>query len=94
MADVAGHIDSVQHEVGHGQHVRQWLFLHAVDGVLQRGAIRRCFDLSFEVINGAGEKSTGAAGWVKHALTQLRVESVHHELSDCARRVVLASVTG
>ena len=34
MTDVGGHVDAVQHHVGHGQHVRQGFLLNAVDRFL------------------------------------------------------------
>lgn len=92
MPDIAGHIDAMQHQVGHGQHVGQRFFLNAVDAVLQRDAVCGCSDLCFQVLNGAGQEAARATGRVQHALAQLRVENVHHELGDRAGRVVLASI--
>ena len=36
VADVARHLDAVDHHVGHAQQVRQRLLLHAVDALLQQ----------------------------------------------------------
>ena len=42
----------------------------------------------------AGEKAAGAAGGVEQDFAGLRVDAVHHEGGDGARRVILARVAG
>ena len=42
----------------------------------------------------AGEKAAGAAGGIEQDFAGLRVDAVHHEGGDGARRVVLARIAG
>ncbi|MDT4839834.1 hypothetical protein FQZ97_736350 [compost metagenome] len=47
-----------------------------------------------QVLDGADQKAAGAGGGVEHHFAQLRVDHVHHELSDSAWRVELARIAG
>ena len=94
VADIARHLDAVEHQVGHAQQVRQLLLLHAQDAGLQQRLLLGVAHLLAQVLDGAHQKAARASGGVEHALTQLRVDHVHHELRDGARRVELARVAG
>ena len=94
VADVAGHLDAVQHQVGDAQHVRQLLLLHAQDAGLQLRLLLGVAHLLAQVLDGADQKAAGAGGRVQHLFTQLRVHHVDHELGDGARCVELARVAG
>ena len=68
MADIGGRVDAVQDHVGDAQHVRQGFFLHAMNGGLQGFFILFRFPVIIAlVVNGAGEKATGAASGVADA---------------------------
>ena len=44
--------------------------------------------------DGAGEKAAGAAGGIEQDFAGLRVDAIHHEGGDGARRVVFAGIAG
>ena len=92
VPDGAGHLNAMQHEVGHAQHVRQLLLFHAVDAGLQRGILLGRVHLFAQVFNGAHQKAAGAGGRVQQGFAPLGVGLVHHELGDGAGGVELARV--
>ena len=95
MAHEAGILNAVQQHVGDAEHVRQLLFLDGAQGFLHPLLVFHLFHVTIaHVANGAGEKSARAAGGVQEDFAGLRVDAVHHEGRDGARRVILARVTG
>jgi hypothetical protein len=60
--------------------------------LLQHPAVSNRFATGREVVVGLDEEPTGAAGGVKHGLTELRGGHIHHELHDWARSVELTAV--
>jgi hypothetical protein len=66
VADVAGHLDAVQQQVGDAQHVRHLLFLDAANAVLQHGFLLGVVHLFAQVLDGADEEAAGAGGGVEH----------------------------
>ena len=95
VADEAGVLDAVQQHVGDAEHVRELLLLHGAQGLLHRLLVLGLLHVALaHVADGAGEEAAGAAGGVEEDLAGLRVDAVHHEGGDGARRVVLARVAG
>ena len=70
VADVGGHVDAVEHQVGHAEHVREVLLLDAGEAVLQDGHVLVGLGLIAEVVDGAGEEAAGAAGGVEDGLAE------------------------
>ena len=92
VSDSGRNVNSMEHHVGHGQHVGQRLFLDSVDGVLQDGHVLRCFGLLLEMLDGTGEKAARTAGRIENRLAQTWVENIDHELRHSTRSVVFASI--
>ena len=67
VADVGGHVDAVQQQVGHAQHVRQVLLLDAGEAVLDGLLVGLGLRLLAQVLDGADEEAAGAAGRVEDA---------------------------
>lgn len=55
------HIDAMQQHVRDAEHVRELLFLDAVDGAADRFLIRGRLHLLLELLQPAHEEATGAA---------------------------------
>jgi len=92
VADIGGHVDAVEHQVRHAQHVRQVFLLDAGKAVLDGALIRLVLGLLAQVLDGAHEEAAGAAGGVEHGLTEAGIHLLDDELGDGARGVELAGV--
>ncbi len=93
VADEARVLDAVQQHVGDAEHVRELFLLHRAErrlhGLLILGPLHVA---PAHVAQRTGEEAAGAAGGVEQGLAKFRVDAVHHEGGDGARRVVLAGV--
>lgn len=89
-----GVVDAVQQQVRDGEHVGELLLLDAVDGVVPEGAVVGRRDLLLELAQPADEEAAGAAGEVGHALAEVRLDAVGHEVGDGARRVEFTGAAG
>ena len=74
VADVGGHVDAVQEQVGHAQHVRQVLLLDAGEAVLDGALVGLGLGLLAQVLDGAGEEAAGAAGGVEDGLAEAGID--------------------
>lgn len=85
----------VQQQVHLGQQIGQRFGLAAVDArFLQRLTVLYGAALLLEMQIGLDEEAAGAAGGVEHCFAQARIDGLHHEAHDRARRVELARVPG
>ena len=94
VADVGGHVDAVQKEIGHAQDVRQVLLLDAGEAVLDGLLVGLGLGLLAQVLDGADEEAAGAAGRVENGFAEAGIDLLDDELGDGARRVELAGVAG
>ena len=95
MAHEARVLDAVQQHVGDAEHVRKLLLLDGAQGCLHRLLVLGLLHVALaHVADGAGEEAAGAAGGIEQDFAGLRVDAVHHEGGDGARRVVLARIAG
>ena len=92
VADVGGHVDAVQQQIGHAQDVRQVLLLDAGEAVLDGALVGLGLRLLAQVLDGADEEAAGAAGGVEDGLAEARIDLLDDELGDGARGVELAGV--
>ncbi len=92
---ICGDFQPVQQQVHLGQQVGQRLGLTAVDTrLLQRLPVLYRVALLLEVQECLDQEAARAAGGVKHAFAQARIDHLHHEAHHGARRVELAGVPG
>ena len=81
--------------IGDAEHVGQLLLLNPMQRDLHVDFVLDPLHVVLaHVANGAGEESAGAAGGVEQAFAGMRVDAIHHEGGDRARRVVFAGVAG
>ena len=92
MANVGRHVDAVQEEIGHAQDVRQVLLFDAGEAVLDGAFVGFGLRLLAEVLDGANEEATGAAGGVEDGLAEAGIDLLDDELGDGARRVELTGI--
>ena len=59
-----GHVQPVQQQVRDAEHIRELLFLDAVDGGAVLLRVRRALDLRLQLLEPAGDEAAGAAGKV------------------------------
>src|SRR6185312_11657597 len=71
VSNVGGSVDAVQNHVGHGQHMRQSLLLHATNRLYQSVLVFPGLDVLVALmVNGAGKETACTAGWVQDDLLQ------------------------
>ena len=92
VADVGGHVNAVQQQVGHAQDIRQVLLLDPGKAVLDGTFVSLGFRLFTQVLDGADQEAAGTAGRVEDALAKLGVDLFDDELGDGARSVELARI--
>ena len=94
VTDVGGDINTVQHHVGQGKHVRERFFFHPMNTLLQNEQVVRVVYLLLEMLNGIGEKAASTTCRIEHGFTQLRIENFNHKLCHRTRSIVFTCVTG
>ena len=93
VAHEARVLDAVQQHVGDAEHVGKLLLLDRAQGGLHLLLVFRPLHIALaHVIDSAGEKAAGAAGGIEQDFAGVRVDPIHHEGGDGARRVVFARI--
>ena len=88
------HVNPVKKHVGNAEHVRKLLLLDAVDGASEGLGIFRRHDFVLKSLYPTHEESTCAAGKIRHAFPNLRLNHLSHEIRHRARRIELSCGTG
>ena len=94
MANVAGDLDAVDHQVGDAQQVGERLLLDAVDALLEELQVVGRLHLLLDVTERMREEAAGAARRIEHRFAELRVDHLNGELCRRTWRVELAGVAG
>jgi len=94
VADVGGHVNAVQEEIGHAQHVREVLLLDAGEAFLDGAFVGFGLGLLAQMFDGADEETAGAAGGVEDGLAEAGVDLFDNELGDGAGSVEFTGVAG
>ena len=92
VPDVGGNVDAVQEEIGHAQDVGQVLLLNAGEAVLDGALVGLGLRLLAQLLDGADEEASGAAGGVEDGLAEAGIGLLDDELGDGAWGVELAGV--
>ena len=90
VVEYTRNIQPMQQKVGDAKHIGELLFLDAVDGVAILLCISGALYLLLQLFQPADDKATGAAGKVRHCLTDLRLDHLCHKVGDSTGRIKLA----
>ena len=95
MAHEARVLDVVQQHVGDAEHVGKLLLLHRAQGALHLPLVGGLLHIAVaHMADGAGEKAARAASRIEQDFAGMRIDAVHHEGGDGARRVIFARIAG
>ena len=92
VTNIRRHINPMQHQISHRQHMGQRLLLHTMNIVLQRFTIDRRLQFRLQIFNRIRQKTTRPTSRIKNLLPQLRIQNIHHKLSHSTRRIILPRI--
>ena len=81
----------MEQKIRDAEHIGKLLFFDAVDGIAVFLRIGGALHLLLQLLQPANDKATGAAGKVRHGLTDLRLNHLCHKVGNSTRSIKLAS---